>query len=101
MSGKVSARSVGSKGVSDLTQEVMSVLLRLSKREDLAFFVQQVLTRSELIMLGRRFRIAKRLLANRTSTSIRQEFTVGIATVSSVERWLEDLPPGLRKALGA
>lgn len=85
--------------LSDLEQELQRLLMRMGKGEDLAFFVHHMLTKSESIMLGRRIRIAKRLLAGRNTSQIRSEFNVGLATISSVESWVQRLPASVRKLL--
>lgn len=50
-------------------------------------------------MLGRRLLIARLLLKGETYDAVRQRLGVGYATISRIERWLEDEFPGYEQAL--
>lgn len=68
-------------------------------RDAVKRFLRDLLTESERVMLGRRILIAERLLAGATYDDIQKEFKSGVATISNVQRWLEDQIPGYEEAL--
>ncbi len=68
-------------------------------RADIKLFLRDLLTESERIMLGRRIRIAKRIVEGKTRDEIAIEFRAGTDTIGKVQRWLDDQVPGYEKAL--
>jgi uncharacterized protein YerC len=68
-------------------------------RDAMKLFLRDLLTESERIMLGRRIRIARKLLAGETHREIEASMKVGRDTVGRVERWLHDQLPGYEKAI--
>ncbi|MEK7590818.1 MAG: Trp family transcriptional regulator, partial [Patescibacteria group bacterium] len=64
-------------------------------------FLFGLLTQSEIIMLGRRVQIARRLLQGHSSKKIERELKVGQTTVQAVHQWLQKKIPGYRRALPA
>jgi TrpR-related protein YerC/YecD len=71
-----------------LLNELSEVIAVLKNKQDIQQFLQQLLTRSEIVMLARRLRIAQALVSGKTYDEIRQEVGVGFSTVQLVERWL-------------
>lgn len=57
-------------------------------------FLNNLLTESERIMLGRRILIARLLLQGKTWDSIRQMTGTGYSTIERVQSWLHDQLPG-------
>lgn len=93
MSGKVNHRALSKKEMTNLEHEFVGILERCKHKRDLVFFTQHILTKSERVMIGRRVRIAKRLLAGKTQDEIRAEMKVGLATIAWVDAWLSDAMP--------
>lgn len=68
-------------------------------RASMKSFLKDLLTESERIMLGRRIRIARDILAGKSSDEIAEKMRVGYDTIYKVRRWLEDQLPGYEHAL--
>lgn len=62
-------------------------------------FLKDLLTESERIMLGRRIRIARDILAGKSHDDITEHMRVGYDTVYKVRRWLDDQFPGYENAV--
>lgn len=62
-------------------------------------FLRDLLTESERIMLGRRIRIARHLIAGRSHEDIAAEMRVGFDTIYKVRRWLDDQFPGYEQVV--
>ncbi len=62
-------------------------------------FLKDLLTESERIMLGRRIRIAREILAGASSDDIAERMRVGYDTIYKVRKWLEDQFPGYEDAI--
>lgn len=54
-------------------------------------FLQTVLTPSEITMISRRLGVASKLLKGKTYREIRQELGVGLSTVATIDRWLNEI----------
>ena len=70
-------------------------------RSAMKLFLRDLLTESERIMLGRRILIARLLLQDETSDSIRQKTGAGYCTIERIRRWLQDQMPGYETAITA
>ncbi len=81
-----------------MTGDLMTVLQSIGKRGQPSLLAD-LLTESEQVMLVRRVAIAKNLIAGKTIHRICQELHVGITTVTSVERWLQEKFTEYRTAL--
>lgn len=62
-------------------------------------FLKDLLTESERIMLGRRIRIARDILAGKSTEDIAENMHVGYDTIYKVRRWLDDQFPGYEIAI--
>ena len=62
-------------------------------------FLNDVLTESEKIMIGRRILVAKKLLAGQSYRDITREMGVGLDTVHKVKRWLGGRHSGIEKVV--
>lgn len=95
------------KKKADLTdQEIMKTLDTLytaasaiKGRDAVKSFLKDLLTESERLMLGRRLMVARLLLRGETYDAVRNRLGVGYATISRIERWLQDELPGYEDAL--
>ncbi len=68
-------------------------------RSAMKLFLRDLLTESERVMLGRRIIIARLLLQQETSESIRKRTGAGPATIERVRHWLKDQLPGYETAI--
>lgn len=68
-------------------------LLAVKKESDMLQVLHRLLTPSEIVMLGRRLHIAGELVEGRSYGKIGKKYGVGIGTIRSVDRWLEEMVP--------
>ncbi len=68
-------------------------------RNEVKSFINDLLTESEKIMLGRRIVIAKKLMARQSYENIVQELGVGLDTVYRVKKWLGGRYQGYEKII--
>lgn len=64
-------------------------------------FFKQLLTESEVVMLGRRMQIARLLLRGFSFPKIARELKVGTSTIRGVHRWLRKRWPEYRLLLAS
>jgi len=64
-----------------------------------ALFVQDLLTKSEMKMLGKRLRIAKLLLSGMTYKEIQNNLHSSHTTVAKIAAWLAERGDGFRKII--
>ena len=69
------------------------------ERNEVKFFVNDILTEGEKIMVGRRILIAKRLLTGQPHREIVAEMGVGLDTVYRVKKWLSGRHKGYEKVI--
>ena len=82
--------------------EIAASLQKLGDATVVQQFLQQLLTPSEIAMIGRRWQVAKMLLQEKSYYEIRSRLGVGFSTIESVDRWLRksiDHYPALIAAL--
>lgn len=68
-------------------------------RQAMKSFLKDLLTESERIMLGRRIRIARYILAGKSAEDIARDMRVGLDTIYKIHRWLDDQLPGYETAI--
>lgn len=73
-----------------MTEQLAETLVSLKKKEKVAYFLQRLLTESELVMLSRRIKVAELLVAGLTYEQIMKKLNVGVSTIINVDRWLTD-----------
>ena len=71
-----------------LVKDLSEAFVLLRDRKHIEAFLTQFLTPSEVVMIGRRWQIALRLLEGQTYLEIRQKLGVGFQTIERVDRWL-------------
>lgn len=71
----------------------------LKNREEVKQFFKDLLTLSEVVMISRRLQIAKMLLEGFTYREIRMKLKIGLSTIVSVERWLNQGFGGYRNII--
>lgn len=90
--GKVDHRRLSTAQLKQLESELSTAIRVVARDADIVSFVQELLTQSERVMLARRIRIAKMLLAGNSQDQIIEKLHVGISTAQNVERWLQSFP---------
>jgi len=91
----------------DLTREEFIITLDtlytamsvLKGRSSMKLFLKDLLTKSELIMIGRRVIIARKLIRGESYDEIGKVMKVGQSTISRVHKWLNDQLPGYENAI--
>ncbi len=68
-------------------------------KNEVKSLINDILTESEKIMLGRRILIAKRLLENQSYPQIAREIGVGFDTIFKVKKWLGGRHQGYKKVV--
>lgn len=104
--GKIDFRNLADDELKSLDEELWDVLSRLHKKKELLHFLRAMITTSEVVMLARRIRIAKFLLAGANHLETSNKLSVGLTTVQAVDSWLridfknykKTLPPFYEKA---
>src|SRR3989338_5831661 len=90
MPGKIKHRELSAHTFQELEHHVQHVLQHARDAGTLRDLLAVLLTRSELVMLGRRMVILKRLLAGKSHEDIRRELHVGLATIEPLQRWVSE-----------
>ena len=98
---KVIHRSLSEHSSQAIRQELKKAFKECGVTEKGMAFLFGLLTESEIIMLGRRLQIARKLLSNIPVHTIEKELHVGQTTVDAVTRWLEQKLPGYRRDIYA
>src|SRR4030042_5695772 len=68
--------------------EFYTMIALLKNRDEVKQFFKDLLTLSEVVMISRRLQVAKMLLEGFTYRKIRMKLKIGLSTIVSVERWL-------------
>ena len=74
----------------DYLEELAEIVTHLKDKEAARFFLERLLTESEIIMLVRRLHIAELLVGGRSYEQIQRKLKVGKSTILNVDRWLTD-----------
>lgn len=86
---KVSAYALPSDEREQLLNELETLFTSCRSASELCCLLRGLVSQDERVMLARRLRIAKELLARRPHVEIASELGVGLDTVNRVRRWLE------------
>lgn len=76
-----------------------AALEHAKSKNEVKSFINDILTESEKIMLGRRILIAKRLLGKQSYPEIAREIGVGFDTIYKVKKWLGGRHQGYKKVV--
>lgn len=90
MCAKVSYNSLSDAEKKKFLGEFYSMVASLKSRDEAKRFFKDLLTLSEVVMISRRIQIAKMLLEGATDVDIKNKLKVGFATITQVNRWLEN-----------
>jgi len=76
-----------------------SMVALLKDRNEVKNFLKDLLTLSEIVMISRRIQIARMLLEGYKYQEIRKKLRIGLATISQVEKWLNNGFGGYRETI--
>ncbi len=94
---KFDYRSLKERKRKKLVDRLADAFIDVKNKRDMRVLVEQLFTPSEVVMLGRRIEIARRLIRGRTYAEVRGELKVGFSTIRSVDSWLENGVPDYHK----
>lgn len=86
--GRFDYRKLDKSQRDKLLEEVAVSLRKLKSTEAARRFLEQLLTPSEVAMIGRRWQVAKLLMQEKSYYDIRLKLGVGMSTIESVDGWL-------------
>jgi Trp operon repressor len=66
-------------------------LVAVKSEGEMLQVLHRLLTPSEVVMLGRRLHIAGELVRGQSYRTIGHKYNVGIGTIRSIDRWLEEV----------
>lgn len=89
-----------SKGEQEsLVFDLVNALVAAQSVSDAALFLQDLLTQSEMKILGKRLRIAKLLIQGMTYEEIEKNLHVSHGTIAKIAVWLSEKGDGFRKII--
>jgi TrpR-related protein YerC/YecD len=90
MKGKVKYHELSEFQKKKYLGEFYDMVSLLRSRTEVKKFFKDILTLSETVMISRRVQIAKMLLKGHTYEEIQKSLKTASATISQVERWLNN-----------
>lgn len=99
MAGRVKYQNLSELERKKFLGELYDMIALLKNREEVKQFFKDLLTLSETVMVSRRLQIAKMLLEGFSYRDIRDKLKVGVSTIVSVERWLNQGFGGYRNII--
>ena len=85
------------KNLEDLTYDLINAFALTNNVKESALFLQDLITKKEAIILGKRLRIAKLLLQGKTYEDIVNILNVSHGTVAKISAWLAERGEGFRQ----
>jgi uncharacterized protein YerC len=98
---KFDYRTVSSVQRDQLLNEFAQAISKIKSTPELKEFLQHFFTPSEGAMLGRRWQVAKKLVAGISYLDIKKELKIGISTITAVDHWLLKAVGDYRLIVGA
>lgn len=86
---KFNHRTLPAKDRENIIKEVVAIVGGAKSSKALRQLLSNLLTASEIVMLGRRIIIAERIIQGKKDEEIRKELKVGFSTILTVHKWLE------------
>lgn len=99
MAGRVKYHNLTDLEKKKFLGELYDMIALLKSREEVKQFFKDLLTLSETVMVARRLQIAMMLLEGYAYREIRTKLKVGLTTIVSVERWLNQGFGGYREII--
>jgi TrpR-related protein YerC/YecD len=82
------------------TEDLIEILLKLKTKQEMRFFLRDLLTEKELLELGSRWKAVRMLYQNKLYTEIIEETGLSSTTVARISKWLKNGLGGYGLALG-
>ncbi|MBI4049467.1 MAG: hypothetical protein HY395_01460 [Candidatus Doudnabacteria bacterium] len=79
--------------------EFVQALTTLRSPEEMAHFIQDLLSKQEVFMLARRLQIARLLYQGLTYDEIKKSLNAGLTTIAKVQTWMQLYGEGYRTVL--
>jgi uncharacterized protein YerC len=79
-----------------LLEELCEAISVLSGPKEIMFFLTDLLTKQETIMLAKRIKTAKFLLEGKDYIEIQESLKIGHSTISKISQWLAESGEGFR-----
>lgn len=83
-------RELSPKKRRDFLDRLAKIVATIRKEDEARYFIERLLTESEVVMLFRRMQVAEMLVGGLTYEQIRRKLGVGISTIRSIDGWLSD-----------
>ena len=99
MPGKVKYNDLSENEKKKYLGEFYTMVSLLKNRDEVKSFLKDLLTLSEVVMISRRIQVAKMLLEGYTHEQIKKKLRIGFATITNVERWLDNGFGGYKKII--
>ncbi|MDP3697102.1 MAG: Trp family transcriptional regulator [Candidatus Taylorbacteria bacterium] len=96
---KINSEKLKKETKEKLLDILYAALDHAKSQNEVKSFINDILTESEKIMLGRRILIAKRLLEKQSYPQIAREVGVGFDTIFKVKNWLGGRHRGYKKVV--
>lgn len=80
----------------DVVFDLVQAIVQAQSMQEVALFLQDLLTKKEIKTLAKRLRIAKLLLAGMTYETIQENIHVSHGTIAKVAAWLAERGDGFR-----
>jgi TrpR-related protein YerC/YecD len=96
---QISKRGVDKQISNKIFNSLYQVLADLHKTDQVAKFLEDILSDTEKTVIAKRLAIAAYLSKNKSYDKIRYDLKVSSATIASVQKWLEEGGEGLSLAL--
>ncbi len=99
MPGKVKYNNLNEKERKKYLGDFYDMISMLSNRDEAKSFFKDLLILSETVMISRRLQIAQKLLSGISHEDIIEDLKVGSATITQVDKWLNNGFGGYRKII--
>lgn len=83
----------------ELVLDLVNAIVSAASLKDAAFFLQDLLTRSEMKTLSKRLRIAKLLIQGQSYEDIENTLHVSHGTIAKIAAWLSERGEGFRTVI--
>jgi len=99
MPGKVKYHELSEHEKKTYLGDFYSMVSLLKTRDEVKNFFKDLLTLSEAVMISRRIQVAKLFLEGYNYEQIHRKLKIGLATISQVEKWLNNGFGGYKKTI--
>lgn len=83
-------RSLSSTQRRQFLNQLAEIVAALARKDKARYFLERLLTESEVVMLARRLQVAEMLVGGLTYEQIQRKLKAGMSTIQGVDRWLTD-----------